>query len=387
MTTRQTRRTFIKQMGTIGVSLAGVGLLLDACDITLPASTAVLTSFNPGVHGFKFVNDFTNDFVPALDIHTGGLCGGMSYTALDYYNAKTPIPNQTFRPANGVVLENYLYARQVDSLVSNADKWAEIGFNPFGSRDSEFFNWGLQTSARIGELQKAIGGGTPAVLGLQGDGSEGNHQVVAYGYDMGRYRGDLGNYETDFKIFVCDPNYPATSRTLIPDVANKVYKYLEGGSETWRTYFVDANYHAKTPPNLPNPNFPNDGLVHELLFQFFTGSDDLDGGSNNVDVILQLMDGTQQTYSNVNQSARWISNYDQSVPIVLQTPAALSGIRFIIIRTDFQGGIDGKNWDMAKLIISVLSGDGTTTTTSLITTVGSMQFKGGDVRTLTIPVA
>ena len=379
MTTRQSRRMFIKQMGTIGVSLAGAGLLLDACDITIPASTAVMTSFNPGVQGFKFVNDFTNDFVPALDIHTGGLCGGMSYTALDYYNAKTAIPNQTYRPANGTVLENYLYGRQTDSIVSNLDKWAEVGFNPGGSRDSEFFNWGLQTSARIGELRKAIDGGVPAVLGLQGAGSEGQHQVVAYGYDMGRYHGDLGNYETDFKIFVYDPNYPTLSRTLIPDVTNKVYKYSEGGPETWRTYFVDANYQAKTPPNLPNPNYPNDGLVHELLFQFFTGEDDFDGGYN-LDIILNLGVGPQQVYSNVNQSARWISNYDQTVPIVLQTPVQLSNIHSIDLRTNFPGGFSGKNWDMKSLIISVLSGNGAN---QQIKTAGPTRFTG-DFHTLSI---
>jgi hypothetical protein len=381
MTTRQSRRTFIKHIGEIGVTLAGVGLFLDACEITLPASTAVMTSFNPSIHGFKFSNDFTNDFVPALDIHTGGLCGGMSYTALDYYNAKTPIPNQTYRPANGNVLENYLYGRQTESITNNLNNWAAMGFNPFGSRDSELFNLGLQSSAWIGMLRKAIDAGTPTVLGLQGAGSEGQHQVVAYGYDLGRYRGDLGNYETDFKIFVDDPNYPATGRTLIPDVANKVYKYQEGGSETWRTYFVDTSYQAKTPPNLPNPNYPNDGLIHGLLFQFFTGVDDFDGGYS-LDIILNLGDGTQQVYDNVNLSARWISNYDQTVPIMLQTPVQSSNIHSIDLRTSFPGGLFGKNWDMQKLIISVVSSDGTN---PQIKTAGPTKFTG-DFHTLTIPL-
>src|ERR1035441_122828 len=45
-----------------------------------------MTNFSPAEHGFKFNNQFVNDFIPALDYRTGGLCGGMSYAALDYYN-------------------------------------------------------------------------------------------------------------------------------------------------------------------------------------------------------------------------------------------------------------------------------------------------------------
>ena len=86
----------------------------------------VMTAFVPLKDGFKFVNDFVNDFVPALDIRTGGLCGGMSYAAFDYYNAHEPIPNQDYRPANRTTLQSYLYSRQVDSTTGNLDKWAEI---------------------------------------------------------------------------------------------------------------------------------------------------------------------------------------------------------------------------------------------------------------------
>src|SRR5262249_27597090 len=53
---------------------------------------APLVPFSPAQHGFRFVNAFNNDFIPALDIRTNGLCGGMSYAALDYYFARMPIP-------------------------------------------------------------------------------------------------------------------------------------------------------------------------------------------------------------------------------------------------------------------------------------------------------
>ena len=108
------------------------------------ANGNVSTGFDPKIHGFRFTNDFSNDVVPVADIRTGGLCGGMSYTALDYYFSHMAVPIQDYRPANRTPLQSYIYNREVDSLTSNLDKWGEVGFNPGGARNSEFFNWGLQ---------------------------------------------------------------------------------------------------------------------------------------------------------------------------------------------------------------------------------------------------
>ncbi len=119
--------------------------------------TAIMTSFKPDTNGFNFKNHFKNDFIPALDIRTSGLCGGMSYAALDYYHAHLPIPGQWFRPANKTPLHTYLYDRQVTSIVSNLDKWSEVNFNPGGARNTEFFNWGISAKKgeRIDELTRA----------------------------------------------------------------------------------------------------------------------------------------------------------------------------------------------------------------------------------------
>lgn len=103
-----------------------------------------MTHFDATLHGFKFVNMFTTE--PVQDVRFGGLCGGMAYAALDYFYSGTPIPQQDTRPATGSALFNYIYNRQVTSITENLDKWAELGFNPFGWRTKEFFNWGLQAS-------------------------------------------------------------------------------------------------------------------------------------------------------------------------------------------------------------------------------------------------
>jgi hypothetical protein len=353
-----------------------------SCDIV--RKVHMLTQFIPDKDGFHFQNDFKNDFIPALDIHTNGLCGGMSYSALDYFYSKIPIPQQQFRPANGTKLHSYLYNRQATSILSNVDKWTEIGFNPFGTRDTEFFNWGLSAKKgeRIAELQELIDSGRPAVLGLQGDGSTGNHQVVAFGYEMGNYKGDLGPHKEDFKIFVCDPNYPNKTRRLIPDVAREIYHYKEGGSETWRTYFVDKNYHTQFPPTLQNSSYPEDGLTYELILDFFTGDDDLRGGEDNVDLVVNQTDGTQNVYYNINRGARWIANNDESAEVTLLNPVRQTNIKSLVISPTFRGGLGGDNWNMKALDVYALGGG----FYRRAIRVGSKRFTGED-KTLTVAIS
>ncbi len=347
-----------------------------------------LTNFKPAIHGFRFVNSFVNDVVPSMDVRTGGLCGGMSYSALDYYFAHTPVPQQTYRPANRTTLQSYLYNREVESLASNLDKWAELGFNPGGSRNGEFFNWGLQgtNGGRLEELRSFIDQGIPAVIDLQGDGGTGNHQVVAFGYSMGRYQGDLKNFEDDLKIVVYDSNYPMKTRTLIPDVPNQLYRYAEGGPERWRTYFVDKNYHAQTPPSLPNPVYPNDGTVRELILSFHTGSDDMRGGNDNIDLAVDLLDGSRQLYPNVNLSARWLPNYIENARVILSTPVRPDQIHDLVLADTFGGGMGGDNWDMNSVSVGVLVNG----KISVATTFGFHRFSadsdGPKARTLTIPL-
>ncbi len=360
-----------------------------ACVLLAPFAAAQPrhTSFDPAKHGFNFRNDFQNDVKLPLgtDVRTSGLCGGFAYTSLDYFLAKRPVPRQDYRPADGTVLQQYLLAREITSLATNADKWAEVTVNPGGARDSEFFNWGLQGThgGRIEELRSFIDGGMPVPLGLKSH-SGGDHQVLAIGYDMGRYRGDLGANEGDFKIFIYDSNHPNRTMTLIPDVAHKVYKYPDsdndGDSSTWRTYFVDRNYHAQTPPNVPNPVYPNDGLAHELILAFHTGSDDLRGGNDNLDLTINLFDGTQQHSPAVNLRARWVSNYTQFARIVLSQPVAALQIKNLVLSDTFGGGISGDNWDMGNLDVHIGPNLG-----NVIKSVGFHRFTGSD-KQLDVPI-
>jgi hypothetical protein len=321
---------------------------------TFVSGQRVMTSFSPATHGFKFSNSFQTE--PIQNIRFGGLCGGMAYSALDYYNTRRAIPTQTFRPADGTPLFNYIYTRQTNSIADNIDKWTELFVNPFGWRTGEFFNWGLQgfKGGRLQELRASIDAGKPVPLGLfkNGDGGAGpHHQVLAIGYDMGRYRGDLGANKEDLKIYIYDSNFPNQTMTLVPKPASNCYYYIEDTRCVWQTYFVDKKYRTQTPPIIATPTPSSEEMVSDVLLKIRTGGDDLRGGNDNVNMTIRFKSGASFTKNNINNGARWIDNYTQNVPIRLDRAVRLSDIASVTLTTTFGGGWNGDNWNMDMLCV------------------------------------
>jgi hypothetical protein len=317
-----------------------------------------MTDFNPLEHGFKFRNTFRNapfQATPILgDITTAGLCGGMAYAALDYISGIS-IPQINYRPASGTLLQRYIYDRQIHSLVPNAHRWIELGASPFsGLRHSEFFRWGLQGfgGGRLQELRERLDRGIPVPLGLWSGGLSG-HQVIAYGYEMGRYRGDLGDHMGDLKIFVYDPNYLNRKRTLIPHLSGQYYHYDEGGTERWGAYFADTNYQRRISPEIQEPDLgTNDGLVHELLLHINTGADDLRGGNDNLNITVNFHGAQGQTMTNINRSSRWAVHTTNRFTMRLRRPVPPEDIGDIILGKTFRAGIAVHNWNMESLRIT-----------------------------------
>jgi hypothetical protein len=231
----------------------------------------------------------------------------------------------------------------------NLDKWVELSFNPFGWRTGEFFNWGLQgfNGGRLQELREQIDAGRPVPLGLfkAGNGGAGpHHQVVAVGYDLGRYTGDLGNFKEDLKIFVYDPNHHGEILTLVPSVADHSYHYAEPqyATESWMTYFVNCKYTVSTPLSLVDNSSPDNNLVSQLVLDIGTGGDDLRGGNDNVNATVTFRNQPPPVVHNLNNGARWIGHYSQSAPITLEHPVPLDEITSVVLSTTFGGGISGE---------------------------------------------
>lgn len=360
-------------------------MLIVACCAATVFATGVFTGFDPKVHGFKFANTFSNDFVPVLDVRTGGLCGGMCYAAVDYFLARWEVPNQDYRPANGTALQRYLYDCQTHAIMGSLEAWMELGNNPFGVRNSEFFRWGLD-SKRIERLQYYIGQGMPAPLGLQGaSGLSESHHVLAIGYDMGRYKADLGDYQGDFIIYIYDPNHPNETRTLLPDLTAEIW--VEGDEKGnpiqgtgWQSWFV-SNYSPSNPPWLPNPTYPDDGRVYELDVTFQTGQDDLRSWSGEyVDLSLNQGSGTEQRFGPLNAS-RWLPFYTETLSVLLNRPLLPSEIQNFTVETNF-GGFSPDNWDM--LSVTVRGRGGGTLDIARMAVGGPYRFTGSN-HFLTIP--
>ncbi|MBE2208467.1 MAG: hypothetical protein IAE84_12825 [Saprospiraceae bacterium] len=326
----------------------------------------VMTRFDPVKHGYKFANNFTvQTQLAGFNGPTfGGLCGGMVYSALDYFHAGMTIPQQNYMPAEGMPLQSYIWQRQQQSAFPNADKWIEYGINPFGEFNRKFFNWGLELgSGRLGELMSKIDRGEPVPLGLKDCGNDcrcpggncpGSHQVLAIGYEMGRYKGDLGANIEDLSIFVYDPNYPGRTMTLRPDVNGAMYLYREEGQAgvhacRWRAYFTDMKYTRANPPAISN-------LPNELVATFVTGGDDLRGGNDNVHLVLILRSGATLRFDNVNNGRRWVDNSTQSISRPLDQNVRRGDIAGVRVEFTGSGGMGGDNWNLDKLTIR-LSGE------------------------------
>jgi hypothetical protein len=215
------------------------------------------TAFDPQLHGFAFVNTWEPDeadeqqlsaasighlkkghLVKAIafgiarallhrDIralsnapehHSAqgyGLCGGMCFTVLDFYETNLSIPREIAndRPSPGTKPRRYIWWRQIDSLISDGARFVTWPFLlnympttwPFpGGR-----SWLLARSQKAWNTLKApLDMGKPVPLGLVRDTKNlfDNHQVLAVGYEE--------KDEMEGTIYVYDPNCPGQVSTI-----------------------------------------------------------------------------------------------------------------------------------------------------------------------------
>ncbi len=325
-------------------------------------NTERMTTFDPAVHGFNFGNRFRNNFISEFDIRTGGLCGGMVWAALDYWRAGKEIPQQTYLPTEGSVLQSYIYNRQVISLTSNLDRWGELTINPGGERNNEYWRWGMEgkPGGQLDLLKRSIDAGRPVPLGLLGCNEDCNdhHQVLAIGYDAGRYKGDLGRYQTDLRIFLYDPNQPGKKVVMRTNPTTRKFYFEDDPDTNWRTYFVDTKWTRKNAPEIS-------ALERELLITFETGEDDLRGGNDNIHVYLKRRSGSDIPLYNANKGKRWITNSSQTVAFSLPQTTSydqLTGVRVQHRGANAKGSVSDRqsadNWDLRRILVRTGDADG-----------------------------
>ncbi|TLD68574.1 hypothetical protein FEM03_21895 [Phragmitibacter flavus] len=181
-------------------------------------------TFIPSIHGLNFINSFnTSHFADKLNMDRWrekfddkllklvpdeiafargyGLCGGMSFVALDFFHAKRPIPTDTAVPAPETPLFKYIFARQLDSFGTGYAETSKFRFR------MEYQDEAVEYMTGTEELPNILSKTTPqnpVVIGMVNVDREGkpwdNHQVVAH--KVTRINA------TTSHVWLYDPNYP-----------------------------------------------------------------------------------------------------------------------------------------------------------------------------------
>jgi hypothetical protein len=174
------------------------------------------TGFDPQDHGFQFANRFELDIFSRVQLPIikktsfgeliYGLCGGMCFTALDYFHTGRSIPSISRVGDIHYDLFSSLWERQMDSLQSatlfKLAKWMVYADSTLARRVAK------EESVQIREQ---IDHGEPVVLALVrvhgfNDPTQ-NHQVMAVAYEFEPSTLDL-------EIHLYDPNYPSQTPKL-----------------------------------------------------------------------------------------------------------------------------------------------------------------------------
>jgi hypothetical protein len=227
------------------VLLAGAGLLSWSTQaVSAPLKTTrmqdVATRFKASADGFGFLNRAGAAGSTWLGKVFPGVCGGMSYAALDYYWAGR-------RPPSTAGVDGFVLNRNAQSLVANASSFVAWTVAP--DTPTRWSPFGVAIATRrdqLPALADALKRG-PVPLGLVkardlrhiGE----NHQLVAYA---------IRSAGSTVRVSVYDPNEPkADDAVLQLDLAKPSAPVLEYRGarvvDVWRGFFIERYSPAKPP--------------------------------------------------------------------------------------------------------------------------------------------
>lgn len=184
--------------------------------------------FNPNIHGWRFDNDDITwtiaGFIPGRH-----LCGGMVYSALDYYSFGYILPkHETTPPPEGSVLHSYIYDRQSTAHVNTVHRF----IYHWGSDNPQFLAKVLKSEYE--KLYEILKQNTPIPICLFNGFFKGHHILAT---------GCTASHPAFIKIY--DPNHPQKEGILVEDTQNGGLKSTLGGR--WRGFFVDDGYTKQHP--------------------------------------------------------------------------------------------------------------------------------------------
>lgn len=189
------------------------------------------TAFAPDRHGYHFSN---NDIAWTWGPFSGSyLCGGMVYSALDFFLSGYAVPAGTAAPPVGSPLNQLITDRQMAAHASTAARFGLASTPLLGPLAGSFES---SLSEEFDRMVRWLAKGTPVPLCLyQGHGF--GHHTLAIGCGSRR----------DESIFLYDPNHPDRVSTLtrVPD--SPYFRHLPT-NRFWGAFFVDDGYRKEQPP-------------------------------------------------------------------------------------------------------------------------------------------
>ena len=108
---------------------------------------------------------------------------------------------------------------------------------------------------------------------------------------------------------------------------------------------------------VPEQRWFSDVPVTSVLLVVQTGDDDLRGGSDNADAILNYASGSTTT-TDINRNGNWKNGDTHTISLDYPPGLRESDITGVAIKTNFGGGIGGDNWNIQKVALVVSRGAG-----------------------------
>jgi hypothetical protein len=262
----------LMNIGTFSVTNPPPDLTKDEIDKILASPLSrgrQLTAFRPEQHGFGFANRFSSFVIPAIPLLPavgpfGGLCGGMTFAALDYFHNDEPVPTHTTGdyassggiPPQGSRLWELILRRHLNSVGLEDDPLGfPLSVGPlmlklkvdklYNSARFVLLNTATPTQLKeqladeLAKLRDTIPARPAALILVQQGSIQDSHQVVAIGYD---------DSVTPTQIYLYDCRYPSATCTLRVDAASGSCQLDAPGqrTESWSAFFV-AQYSPVVP--------------------------------------------------------------------------------------------------------------------------------------------
>ena len=203
--------------------------------------------FSPEKHGFHFQNRFQTELIDigSLNWTTHGICGGMAFSAMDYYLAGMAVPSHIENQINPdwflihpddikSRLVKYLFDRLIDSLIAN---WQDfVSWTRKDDQDASQSTKGVEFTKLQDRIQQ-YGAWPIGLVRVDSIGDIGkNHQVVAY--QCWNMNGNMG-------VNLYDNNFPDRVTTLTSKKGDIGFT-SDIDNRHIRGFFVE-NYDPHTP--------------------------------------------------------------------------------------------------------------------------------------------